>query len=147
MCPGQTSRSAKQVQVQVSICAAGNRRGIQRTGYPSCRLRHQLRHPHSLQGITVLNFTLLLHQMLMFHWFDLNASALVGLHPQSWTNSQSRTVWEVHHFCHSVRAAFLFLLIEKFLIGSYFSYFDLCVYLLPFSNVLSLFMLQTPVAD
>lgn len=101
----QTSRSAQQVQIEVSIGAAGDRRGIQRTRHSSCGLRHQLRHPHTLEGTLVLTFTLLVHLMISLFGFDLTAclSAIVGLYPQSRTNSQSRTVWEIHHFCHSVR--------------------------------------------
>lgn len=29
----------------------------------------------------------------------------IGLHPQSRTNSQSRAVREIHHFCHTVKEA------------------------------------------
>ena len=58
---------------------------------------------------------------LMIVWFDFDASldlsALIGLHPQSRTNSQSRTVGEIHHFCHSVRTSSL---MSWNLIGSIF---------------------------
>lgn len=68
----QTSRSAEQVQVQISIGAAGDRRGVQRAGHSSCWLCHQLRHPHSLQGTPGLALCVagLFDDFISLIWFE-----------------------------------------------------------------------------